>query len=74
MNCNAIADMSLSVPYAVNLCQQLSPLGLKWMEEYLMPGMQTQRQQNECSTIGTRHMHGRESSHVASLLESNALN
>ena len=29
--------MSLTVPYAVNLCQQLSPLGLKWMEEYLMP-------------------------------------
>jgi hypothetical protein len=29
--------MSLTVPYAVNLCQQLSPLGLKWMEEYLIP-------------------------------------
>jgi L-rhamnonate dehydratase len=29
--------MSLTVPYAINLCQTLSPIGLKWMEEYLMP-------------------------------------
>ena len=27
--------MSLSVPYAIDLAQRLSPLGLKWMEEYL---------------------------------------
>lgn len=29
--------MSLTVRYAVELCQKLSPLGLTWMEEYLMP-------------------------------------
>ena len=25
--------MSLTVPYAIELCQKLSALGLKWMEE-----------------------------------------
>lgn len=29
--------MGLDVPYAIELCAQLSPLGLKWMEEYLIP-------------------------------------
>jgi L-alanine-DL-glutamate epimerase-like enolase superfamily enzyme len=29
--------MSLTVPYAIDLCKKLSPLGLKWMEEYLPP-------------------------------------
>ena len=29
--------MALTASYAINLCQKLSPIGLKWMEEYLMP-------------------------------------
>eukprot|EP01052_Picozoa_sp_SAG31_P028802 SAG31_NODE_2810_length_5061_cov_12.226522_6_plen_309_part_00 len=29
--------MSLTVPYAIELCTKLSQIGLKWMEEYLMP-------------------------------------
>jgi L-rhamnonate dehydratase len=33
----AVADMSLTVPYAIKLCQALSPIGLKWMEEYVRP-------------------------------------
>ena len=29
--------MSLSVPYTVELAHKLAPLGLKWLEEYIMP-------------------------------------
>ena len=32
-----MTDMGLDVPYSIELCRQLSPLGLKWMEEYLVP-------------------------------------
>ena len=32
-----LADMGLDVPYSIRLAQALSPLGLKWMEEYLIP-------------------------------------
>lgn len=36
-DCVVFADMSLTVPYAIELGQALAPHGLKWMEEFLQP-------------------------------------